>query len=192
MPQRAIVSSVEAIDDFRAALIVYLSKARPTLEEVGAEVVRTRVWLETDQRTHWENEVRRRTRVLQEAQAALFSARLSKISQARSVEQMAVHRAKRALDEAQAKLQTLKQWNREFENRAQPLVKQTEKLQTVLANDMVKAVAYLTDAIQTLQAYASIPAPAATAGPAAASGPGPAPADSASGRPSGDKDLSRP
>ena len=34
MPQRAHVTSLSAIEAFRANLIVYLSKARPTLEEV--------------------------------------------------------------------------------------------------------------------------------------------------------------
>ena len=46
---------------------------------------------------------------------------------------MAVQRAKRALDEAEAKLRVLKQWNRVFDNRVDPLVKQMEKLHTVLA-----------------------------------------------------------
>src|SRR2546425_9928747 len=66
-----------------------------------------------------------------------------------------------------SKLRVLKQWNREFENRVDPLVKQTEKLHTVLANDMIKAIAYLTEAIKTLAANSergplpssSIPAP---------------------------------
>ena len=95
-----------------------------------------------DQRTHWENEVRRRSQALQEAQQALFSAKLSTFREAGSVEQMAVHRAKRALEEADAKLRVVKQWNRVFDNRADPLVKQMEKLHTVLTNDMVQAVAY--------------------------------------------------
>jgi hypothetical protein len=43
-----------------------------------------------------------------------------------------------------------------FDNRVDPLVKQMEKLQTVLAHDMVQAVAFLTQAIQTLDAYAEV------------------------------------
>ena len=164
MPQQAHVTSVEALEAFRSSLIVYVSKARPTLEEVTADVLRTRLWLETEQRTHWEGQVRRRAKELEQAQAALFSARLSNLSEAISAEQMAFHRAKRSFDEAEAKLRTLKQWNREFENRVDPLVKQTEKLHTVLANDMIKAIAYLTEAIKTLAAYSEI-------------GPGPAPAN---------------
>jgi len=87
MPERAHVTSVDALESFRSALIIYLSKARPALDEVNADVMRTRVWLEDEQRTHWENEFRRRARALQEAQAALFSAKLSSFRESSSVEQ---------------------------------------------------------------------------------------------------------
>ena len=153
MPQRAHVTSVDALEAFRSHLIVYLSKARPALEEVSADVLRMRLWLATEQKAHWEGQLRRRTKELEQAQAALFSARISNLQDKSSVEQLAFHRAKRALEEAQAKLRIVKQWNREFDNRVEPLVKQTEKLQTVLGNDMVKAVAYLAEAIKTLAAY---------------------------------------
>ena len=171
MPDRAHVTSVDALESFRANLIIYLSKARPTLDEVSSDVQRIHGWLENEQRTHWENELRRRSRALEEAQQALFSAKLSNLRDASGLEQMAVQRAKRALDEADAKLRVLKQWNRVFGNRVDPLVKQMEKLHTVLSNDMVRAVAYLAQAIQTLDAYAEI-GPAAAAGPAPEAGKG--------------------
>jgi hypothetical protein len=170
MPERAHVTSVDALEAFRSSLIIYISKARPALDEVSAEVVRTRIWLEDEQRTHWENELRRRTRALQEAQQALFSARLSTFREETSAEQMTVHRTKRIFDEAEEKLRVIRKWNRDFDNRVQPLVKQMEKLQTVLAHDMVQAIAFLTQAINTLHAYAGIVAPTAT--PASAPVPG--------------------
>ena len=43
MAERAQVTSVEAIESFRASLIVFLSKVRPTLEEVSDEVMRAAV-----------------------------------------------------------------------------------------------------------------------------------------------------
>ena len=156
MPQQAHVTSVEAIDSFRANLIIYLSKARPTLEELTAEVVRTRVWLESDRRAYWEAQTRMRGKELEEAQQALFSARLGMLRKETAAEQMAVHRAKRALDEAVDKLRVVRRWNREFDGRVQPLVKQMEKLHTVLTNEMVKAVAFLVAAINTLAAYAEV------------------------------------
>jgi hypothetical protein len=159
MPQRAVVTSVDAIEAFRASLIVYVSKARPTLEEASADVLRMRSWLENDQRTHWEHQVRRRTKDLEQAQQALFSARLSQFTKATAVEQLAFHRARRALDEANDKLRIVKRWTREFDARVQPLAKQMEKLHTVLSNDMVLAVASLTQTINILAAYADTTPP---------------------------------
>ena len=169
MPERARVTSLEALESFRAHLVVYLSQARPALEEVGAEVVRMRIWLENDQRMHWENTVRRRAKELDEAQQALFSARLSNLRTESSMEHLLVQRAKRALEESDAKLRVLKKWNREFDGRVQPLLKQVEKLHTVLANDMVQAVNYLAQAITTLTAYAEMRGPSAEAPSAAPS-----------------------
>src|SRR5438046_9744601 len=99
MPQRAQVTSVEALEAFRASLIVYLSKARPTLEEVSADVLRTRLWLENEQRTHWENQVRRRHKELEQAQKALFSAWLFYSSLERDGEVIASDLGAPSLDE---------------------------------------------------------------------------------------------
>jgi len=160
MPERARVTSVEALEAFRTSLVLYVSKARPTLEEVSAEVLRTRLWLENEQRMRWENEVRRRSKQLEQAKQALSSSRMSLLGEAGSAEQMAVRKAKRALEEAEAKLKMVKYWTREFDSRTEPLVKQLQKLHTFLANDLLQANAHLVQVIQTLAAYAEIAAPA--------------------------------
>lgn len=164
MALRAKVGSLDALESFRARLIVYTNQARAALEEVSADVMRTRLWLQTEQRVSWERELRRRLRTLEEAQQALFSSRLSSLRHESAAEQMAVHRAKRAVEEGEAKLRVLRTWDRDFDSRVQPLVKQIEKLHTVLTHDMVQAVAFLTDAINTLAAYAGIAAPSVQAG----------------------------
>ena len=160
MAEKAVVSSVDAIEMFRSTLIVYLSKARPTLEEVSAEVMRLRSWVENDQRNFWESQFKRRSKELQEAQAALFSSRIGLLKKESAAEQMAVHKARRALDEADLKIRVLKRWRRDFEGTVQPLVKQMEKLHTVLSNDMPKATAYLAQVVKTLASYADRSAPA--------------------------------
>ena len=159
MPQKAHVTSLEALERFRANLVVYLSQARPALDEVSADVGRTRMWLEGEQCIHWENKMRRRTKELEQAQQALFSARLGVLRKETAAEQFAVHRAKAGVAEAEEKLRTIKRWTRDFEGRVQPLVKQTEKLHTVFSNDMIQALAYLTQVVKTLAAYAEIKPP---------------------------------
>src|SRR4051812_6471238 len=110
MPERAHVTSSEAIESFRASLIAYLAKARPILEDGADEVSRTRQWLQMDRRMHWEAQVRRRTKIHEQAQQAVFSARLSNLRDTTTAEQAAVLRAKRALNEAEEKLRVVKRW----------------------------------------------------------------------------------
>lgn len=180
MPERAHVTSVDAIKSFKTNLVVYLSKARPTLEEISADILRLRLWLQNDQQTHWEGEIRRRARKLEDAQQALFSARISNLSDATSAELVAVTRAKRALDEAETKLRTVKRWTRDFDSRVEPIAKQLQKLQTMLSEEMTRAVAYLSQTVNTLDAYANVTPPAVSESPAAAAA---APDDAQGGKP---------
>jgi len=68
-------------------------------------------------------------------------------------------------------LRLIRHWTRNFDNRVQPLLKQTEKLHTVLAHDLGKAVADLTQILATLAAYTEVAAPAQLGGPGAAPSP---------------------
>jgi hypothetical protein len=157
MAEKAQITSIEAIEAFRAKLIVFLGQARPVLEEVGSELTRTQNWLQNDQRRFWETELRRRERRLEEAKQELFNASLSQLqSGTTALQQMAVQRAQRAVREAEAKLGIVKKWETELENRTAPLKKQTEQLHGFLATDMVRAVAYLDQILRTLDAYRNV------------------------------------
>jgi hypothetical protein len=160
MAEQAQVTSVEAIEQFRAALILFLSSSRPALEEVSAEIARAKSWLQHDQRRFWENELRVRHRKLEEAQQELFSARLSSFQESTSLQQMAVNRWQRAVHDAEEKIARLKKWDRELENRSEPLVKQAEQFHTFLTTEMPKAIAHLAQAVKTLEAYANVSPPA--------------------------------
>jgi DNA repair ATPase RecN len=164
MPEKANVSSVEGLDFFRSSLIIYLSKARPTVEEISEAIQRMRFWLQGDQRLFWENQLRARRRKLDDAQQSLFSARISNLDTSSSVEQMAVHRAKHALDEADEKLRRVKHWIRDYDSRVEPLIKELEKLHNIITHDMPKAVAYLGQAVKTLESYSGMTVPSASAG----------------------------
>jgi hypothetical protein len=157
MAAQAQVTSVEAIEAFRAKLIVFLGQARPVLEEVGNEMARMRLWLQNDQRMFWEQELRRRERRLEEAKQELFNAKVSSLpTGTAALLQMTVQRAQRAVHEAEAKLKLLKRWDTELDNRAAPLMKQIGQLHGFLATDMTRAVAYLDQILRTLDAYRSV------------------------------------
>jgi hypothetical protein len=150
----AKVSSLDSIESFRNTLILYLNKARPTLEEVSTEVMRTRQWLQHDQQMFWAREAKIRARNLETAQAELFSARLSKIQKATAAQELALHRAQRAMRECEEKRRLLKKWDREVESRSEPLVRQVDQLQGYILGEMSQAMHFLNEIIKTLQAYA--------------------------------------
>lgn len=162
MPKEgANITSVEALDAFRAALILYLSKARPTLDEINSEIVRLRQWLESDRRVFWEKQVRRCALKLEEAKQAVFSAEMSNLRESTSAERTAVTKAQRDLAEAETKLTNVKKWVNDFESRVAPLAKQLERLQSFLSSGLPQAHAHLAGSIKALEAYANIAMPGA-------------------------------
>lgn len=162
MPEAARITSVEAVEAFRADLLVYLDKARLVVEEVGEEVTRTRAWLQDDRGPHWAQQVRRRTVLLLERQQELFTARLGQ--QNIQSQLVAVRRAQQALEEAEGKVKTIKRWLRDYPIEVEPLARHADLLRHALVSDMGKAVVLLTQIIATLHAYAAMKAPAAATG----------------------------
>lgn len=173
MAERAQVRSLEAIDDFRAHLVVYLSKVRPLLDEIGGDLRRTQAWIENDGRQQAERDRQRRTRALEEAQQALLSARLSSFREATVMEQQAVHNARRAVAQVEERLQRIRTWSREFGPRTAPLARQVGVLETVLSQDLASAVAWLTAILQHLDAYTETRPVGDAPGTSPASGPEP-------------------
>jgi chromosome segregation ATPase len=147
--QQANVTSLDALEAFRSQLIVFLTKAKNALDEVGEDVRRTRDWLQLDQRNHWQTEIKRRRRKLDETQQELFSAKLATFTSATTLQEAAVVNARRSMRDAEEKLHALKHWIRNFDSYVEPLARKLENLRQFLGNDMPKAVAYLTQTIKT-------------------------------------------
>lgn len=156
MPEGAKVTSLEAIESFRAKLIIYRDKAGRVLDEVGDDVTRTRLWLDNDCTTRWTGEIRARGRELEQKQQELFSAQLSGLLEASVVQQAAVQKARRAIRDAEEKLQLVKRWKQQYDHRVEPTAKQVEKLRHHLGHDLGMAVAKLAEIIKQLSAYAEM------------------------------------
>lgn len=156
MSTKANISSIDALATFRAQLIVALEKLTTAVDDASDDVSRTRVWLQHEQRMFWEGELKRRAKILEMAQQELFSSRISSLEPSTLDRQMAVRKAKNAVDEAMTKLQVLKKWNRVFDSEVEPLGRQLDKVRGVLSGDMVEAVAFLTQAVKALDDYTRI------------------------------------
>jgi len=162
MGNQAKVTSTEALETFRSNLIVFRAKAKKSVDEVTDEVRRTRIWLQQDQKNHWEGEFRRRTKALQQAEQELTSAHLTKNNEsAIMARQAAVAKSHRAITEAEDKIRRLKGWSQNYDSTADPLARRLESLRQYLDVDLPKAIAYLANAQKILDAYANAPAPEA-------------------------------
>ena len=177
MGVQAKVTSVDALDAFRANMVIFVTKARQAVDTVRDRVRRTRNWLQTDQRVHWEGEIRRRQRKLDQAVQDLYSARLTKMTGAIAIREAEVRKAKGAVEEAHQKLRNVKKWNQNFDSMADPLVKKLDGFRDYLDQEMPDAITFLYRASEILAAYAERNTPS-DAPPAAD-----APADAAAAEP---------
>jgi hypothetical protein len=163
MANQVRVTSLDALETFRAHLIIFLAKAVGAVDEVGDEVRRTRSWVHNDQRLFWETQIKKRRRALDQAQGEYMNARLSKLQDNTAAQKQAVLKAKRELAEAEEKLLAVKTWIRNFDHCTDPLMKRMSGLRQFLDFDMPKAVAFLVQAQKTLEEYTQIPTPEAVA-----------------------------
>jgi chromosome segregation ATPase len=158
MADQARISNLDSIESFRAALIVFINKTRQTLDTVQDAVKKTRGWVQTEQPNYWQQQIRMRQKKLDQAQQELMSARMSEFVENPASQQMAVRKARAALEEAQAKAERTKAWGRDFDRTIDPMARKADSLRDFLEGDLAKAVAYLVEIQKILQAYNETPA----------------------------------
>ena len=180
MSNQARISSIDALEAFRAELINYTEKARVALEDMTGEARRTRTWLDVDRTQHWGGQIKKLTKLLHQAEEELYSANLTNPRASNAMQKMAVARVRHKLDEAEAKMLVVKRWRQVYDNRTSPLLRQLEPMFFRVGQQLPKAVHSLGESIKALQAYAeparqaprpAAPAPAEPTPPAAAAPP---------------------
>lgn len=152
MNQGANVSSVEAIDAFRAEMIESMTKLLRALDDVSDRAKRTKLWLENDRQQFWQQEIRKRARRLEQAQQELYQARLSQ-GRDLSLQQMLVRKATRAMEEAEDKIAKIKKWQRDFDPTVAPLQRPVDRLRDHLADLLPKGIVSLMKAAEALDTY---------------------------------------
>jgi len=165
MADEARLTSLDALETFRSSLIIFLSRGRRSLDETSDELRRVRQWLHNDRRFHWEQEVRRWQKALDQAQQELLSARISGLRDTTTGQQQAVNRARRGLAAAEDKQRLVRRWVRDYDGQVDPIAKRLNSLRNFLEHDLPKAIAYLAQMQRTLDEYAER-TPASRAGQA--------------------------
>ena len=154
MSDQVRISSIDALEAFRADLIQYTEKARVALEDAASQVRRTRSWLDVDRTGYWTGQCKHRTKLLDQAEAELYNATLTRPQESHAFQKMAVVKARRKLDEAGEKLRSVVHWRQVFENRTTPLLRQLDPMFFQVGRQLPQGIHSLGEAIKALQAYA--------------------------------------
>lgn len=153
MSPQAKINSTDEIKQFHAYLTTYVVRVRAVLDEVHEEVMRTRQWLEGEQRTHWQREVKRCQRALDDAQQALLRVKMSGLRDSTGAEQAVVSRARKDLEYAEEKLARTRKWRAVYDGRVALLEKGLSGLRNWVDYEIPKAMIFLNQTVDNLDAY---------------------------------------
>ena len=171
MPVGARVESVDALRSFRAALVKFAEAANVALGDAESELQRTLMWLETEQDTYWQHQVRKWTDAVAAAKEKVREKKLFRDSSGRFPS--AVDEEKRLklcvqrMEEAQQKLVNTRKWARKLQRELHNYKGGVSALSTNVAHDIPLAIARLDKMGGILDAYVSLAARPGSAEPSA-------------------------
>lgn len=161
MSEFARVTSLDALRDFKAALIDFAEQAGLALSEAQSDVQRTVGWLTNDRMVHWQREIKKRNEKLALAKSELFRKQLESNDTRTSavVERKNVARAEQAVQEAEEKVKNCKKWKTALERELMLFRAQCGQVAGVVASDIPITIGRMEKMMDALHRYISLAAP---------------------------------
>jgi hypothetical protein len=157
MGQRAKVTSLDAVDDFAAALRSFRHDGTRILESLQLGIHRAVQWIQQDQRQYWKQQLRRSDQKVQEAKLALERCLIFRggdDSRGACIEEKrALERAKRRHQLCRDKLEIVRRWSRDVERAVLEYKAEVGELRQWLETDAARSVGLLDRISRTLQEY---------------------------------------
>ncbi len=186
MAQGAKVESIEALKHLKLALIKFATTVKGSLADVESDLSRIVLWLDMEQASYWQQQIRKRTEWLTRCREALRHKTIFKDStgsrQSVVDEEKAVRQAEALVAEAQQKLANCKRYSQMIQKESSLYKGKVQRLYNAVEIDLPNAAAKLEKMVQQLDAYVHLELTAdevksaAIKGEAAPEGSGNAPA----------------
>jgi hypothetical protein len=155
MNSSANVRSIAALEDLRNGLMRFKGEAQGALLVADREINRTRAWLQ-ERLTYWQFELKRRRRMLEEAQLAM-SACLRSGTRDHPPDcrepQALVERAQHLIQEAELELRTVQEHIKKVEQAVDSYQQQARRLIGTLEDELLKGAALLSNSTSILRSY---------------------------------------
>jgi hypothetical protein len=163
MSEQARVESIDSIKLFRRALFKFAEAALTALGDAESEPLRVLMWLETEQTTYWQGQLRKRTELVARCKEAVRMKTLFKDSTGRTPsaidEQKALQAAHRALQEAEEKVVAVKRYTQKLQKEILIYKGQVQRFATTVQSDVPVWAAKLDAMIAKLEEYVALAAP---------------------------------
>lgn len=166
MSQGANVRSVDAIKNFKVALINYAEEAKNALSSSDMEIRQVRNWLERDQLSYWQAQVKRCNERLAMARTELNRRRLSQANSesiSDTEQKEAVRDGQRRLREAEEKVEKIKRWIPVLDLAIAEYHSQSQPLGDRLSGSFVASLNVLDRMIVAIDSYLAMAPPIAPA-----------------------------
>jgi hypothetical protein len=154
--QSANVTSLDALLNFKAALLRFAANVEAALVALELEGRRPVEWVEEDRTRYWPRQVGRASEAVSEARLALERCQVRNSSEdARFCydERKVLEKAKRRLQLAEEKVQAVKRWRMQMQHEAEEFEVQLARLRRYLESDLVRAIASLDRMLEALSQY---------------------------------------
>ena len=157
---QARIENIEALKAFKLALWKFAETVNVALADAEAEASGTLRWLETEQRTYWQNAERKSQELVARAAEALRHKKIFKDSSGRTPsavdEEKALAKAKRMLEHAEEKLEHVRRHTPRLTREILLYKGQVQRLSTFVGGEIPAAAAKLDKIIEQLDAYVSL------------------------------------
>jgi hypothetical protein len=191
MSEQVRVDDLEIFGRFRVAMIKFAQAADEALSSADSEISRTHSWLESEQRTFWEGQLRKRVEAVTKAREALRQKKLYKDSSGRTPsaieEEKFLAKCVAAVTQAEERLQAVRRWLPKLERAAGMYRSGVAALSKTASDDVPKGIALLDRLAESLQQYLQVE----SAGGGGASSPEPVAAEPSMSR-GGDSKNEKP
>ncbi|HEX8342993.1 MAG TPA: hypothetical protein VF624_18975 [Tepidisphaeraceae bacterium] len=159
MSERANISDLDSIRQFRAALVKFTETANTGVTDSDGEIVSKISWLDSEQTPYWIAQNRKWTEAVSKAIDAVRQKRVFKDSfgrpQSTVDEEKHLRNCRLKLEEAEAKLAATRRAVTQLQREHLLYRGGVQRLMTMLASDMPGAIAMLDRVVAQIEAYAA-------------------------------------
>lgn len=155
----ADVKSLEAVHNFRVAVINFQQEARLCLQALESQILKFLGWIERDRPGFWKREIELCYRQQGEARVSYHRCRMRKIGDFKPTcfeELKAMEAAKKALEFAQKQVPVVKYWMANANHEANEYKGRSSQLNQWIERDIPQLLALLAHSIDRLEEYANV------------------------------------